>query len=338
MKNDCVIRLGALGDVVLLSGVLDHLHREHSRTFTLITHLSFAPLFDGHPAVDRVEPFKPGPLSAWRARCRELSSAYAGGILYDLHANIRSRLLSLSWRGPVRRYRKMSLERRVYLLFRLGRLSRKLCALNVTQRYLEAFLPGHGQPAAALAPKLYLRNGESEKAKHLLSGHGINRPFVAFHPYATHASKAWPGRHWQTLAQTLAADGVPCVVLGRATIPLRISPAVDLTNATDIRSTMAVLSLAQGLVTNDSGPMHLGTAMGTPVVALFGPTAREWGFYPAGKADCVLRSDLSCSPCSLHGKAGCCRGLKCMESISPGKVVEALKGHRSPPTFPTSSC
>ncbi len=70
--------------------------------------------------------------------------------------------------------------------------------------------------------------------------------------------------------------------------------------------------------------MHLACGVGTPVVALFGPTTRTWGFYPEGPKDVVLECDLPCRPCSLHGGKTCQRNLECMSNISPEDVLQAL--------------
>ncbi|MBR5733991.1 MAG: hypothetical protein IKX79_00425 [Desulfovibrionaceae bacterium] len=91
-----------------------------------------------------------------------------------------------------------------------------------------------------------------------------------------------------------------------------------------MRETAALISLAAALVTGDSGPMHLASAVGTPVAALFGPTARAWGFMPQGTRDIVLQKALPCRPCSLHGAKTCPRGQECMTGITPDEVMDAL--------------
>ena len=69
--------------------------------------------------------------------------------------------------------------------------------------------------------------------------------------------------------------------------------------------------------------MHLASAGRTPVVALFGPTGPEWGFYPEGPLDVVLETDLPCRPCSLHGTATCKNTQRCLRDIMPETVLTA---------------
>ena len=65
-------------------------------------------------------------------------------------------------------------------------------------------------------------------------------------------------------------------------------------------------------------------AVGTPVVALFGPTVREFGYFPLLPTSRVLQSDLACRPCSRNGKRACHRGdLACLVGIAPGAVSAA---------------
>jgi heptosyltransferase-2 len=71
--------------------------------------------------------------------------------------------------------------------------------------------------------------------------------------------------------------------------------------------------------------MHLAVATGTPVVALFGPTVREFGFYPFRARAEVLERDLWCRPCTAHGSAHCpLAHHNCLETIVPSEVMDAM--------------
>jgi len=78
-------------------------------------------------------------------------------------------------------------------------------------------------------------------------------------------------------------------------------------------------------VTHDSGLMHLAAARGRRVVALFGSTSPALGFAPVGEGHAVLCRELSCQPCTLHGRERCPRGhFRCMTTIEPDQVGDAL--------------
>jgi heptosyltransferase II len=80
------------------------------------------------------------------------------------------------------------------------------------------------------------------------------------------------------------------------------------------------------LVTNDSGAMHIAVAQDVPVVAIFGPTTRDLGFYPYGEKDIVVEKDLPCRPCGRHGGYRCRRkNFACMKLITVSDVFNAVK-------------
>jgi len=79
-------------------------------------------------------------------------------------------------------------------------------------------------------------------------------------------------------------------------------------------------------VTNDSGPMHLAAAAGVPVVAIFGATSRELGFFPYGNGHRVVEAELACRPCGLHGGRDCPEGhFLCMKLVTVPQVLDACR-------------
>jgi ADP-heptose:LPS heptosyltransferase len=318
-----VFRLGHMGDVALTTGVLSHWHERTGQTFVFATREANLPLLANHPAVAGSIGLTKADLTdlGWLRRTGELARQYAGSTLVDLHGTLRSRILALRWKGPVRRYPKFGLARRLFERTRSDRFREKLEALNVPQRYALT-LDRNAPERASVLPRIYLTEAESHAAERRLSPISCQGPRVALHPYATHPSKQWPTENWVRLAALLDAQGVNWFVVGRNETPLTNGHERDLTNQTDLRATCALLGRADLLVTGDSGPMHLACGVGTPVVALFGPTARAWGFYPAGERDVVLERDMPCRPCSLHGAGQCAHGFECMTELTPEKVLD----------------
>ncbi|MGE4506360.1 MAG: glycosyltransferase family 9 protein [Desulfovibrionaceae bacterium] len=339
-QTACALRLSALGDVVLTTGVLDYWHRTRGLSFIFLTRPGPAEVLVGHPAIERVVVLDGPELSgaAWLRRGAELAREFSGLPLIDLHGTLRSRLLALRWRGPVRRYPKLGLERRAYDRFRLDAVRQRLERTCVTQRYalaLEAEPPSPAEllPVIALAPEetaqatarlLAIQEGASRQEAARQGAASAGAGVVALHPYATHPNKAWPREHWAALASALSQAGVRWFVVGRGEAPLLPGDPRDLTGRTSLRETCALLRAADALVTGDSGPMHLAAGVGTPVVALFGPTHRAWGFAPQGPADVVLERAMDCRPCSLHGARPCPGEHACLAAITPGEVLEAL--------------
>ena len=335
-----VFRLGAMGDVLLLTGVLEHWGRERGLRFTVVTRDSWAQVFTGHPAVDRVIGLNADELTFGaffrfsRELAGEMSRKHPGMGLLDLHGVTRSRILRMLWKGPVRRYPKYSLERRLHLLFRPQGLRARLERWNTPQRYamaLDTTPPG----PVELMPRMWFQDRELNEAEQRLRAVGLDkRPRIALHPFATHPAKAWPGERWLELVRALDSSGLGWYFMGRGELPRILRQVADdsgasFVNQGSVRESAALLACSELLVTGDSGPMHLAGGAGTPVVALFGPTTRAWGFMPpeleqGGRAR-VLQKELDCRPCSLHGKGKCPRNHECLTSLGAEDVLNGIR-------------
>jgi heptosyltransferase-2 len=118
-------------------------------------------------------------------------------------------------------------------------------------------------------------------------------------------------------------------VVGLGTEPERAllsEPGVVSGFGTELGLAAALLRGARAAVANDSGLMHLATAVGTPVVALFGPTAPTFGYAPYRSPARVLEVALPCRPCTVFGGAHCpMRHHRCMIDLDPERVAAALE-------------
>ena len=200
--------------------------------------------------------------------------------------------------------------------------------------YYLCLLDGLGIPRPVPAPlKLAVTEEEKEAMATRLASHGIERdaPIVAINPGATYGSaKRWYPDRFAAVADALSGEwGAEVVVVGStAEAPLagEIEAAarrgvVNLAGKTTVREMMALLSLSSFLVTNDSGPMHIGAALGVPLVAIFGPT--DWRrTSPWTSLAKVVRVEIDCSPCRLRV---CDRGHECMLGVTPEMVVDAAR-------------
>jgi heptosyltransferase-2 len=103
--------------------------------------------------------------------------------------------------------------------------------------------------------------------------------------------------------------------------------AVNACSKLTLRQSAALIGRAALVVTNDSAPLHLATAMGTPVVAVFGPTVPEFGFGPLRAGDVSLGiAGLQCRPCSAHGPPACpLSHHRCMRELTVEAVLAAIE-------------
>ena len=170
-------------------------------------------------------------------------------------------------------------------------------------------------------------------ADQLFRGH--HGPFVGVHASGGRESKQWHLDRFAGVARRLAESKNATIVLtgSAADRPLVDAvrqgltglPAIDASGTLDLPSLAALLGRLDLFITGDTGPMHLAAAVGTPVVALFGPS-NPLRYGPLAAHQRVLRIDLPCSPCGqVRLPPERCRGHvpDCLDGISVDAVVAA---------------
>lgn len=168
---------------------------------------------------------------------------------------------------------------------------------------------------------------------------GTSEPFVALAPGSAWGTKRWP--YYVELAKRLSDDFRVAIIGSKAdlTVATAISEALQtgsVINAVGVLPLLASAELigrAQAIVTNDSAPQHLASAMGTPTLTIFGPTVPEFGFGPLADRNAVAGHDgLGCRPCDRHGPQRCPLGhWRCMRELSPEYISSLLTEVLNPP-------
>jgi heptosyltransferase-2 len=166
------------------------------------------------------------------------------------------------------------------------------------------------------------------------AGLAQDAPYVVLAPGAEYGpAKQWPTAHYRAAAQALAASGRRVLVAGLPkeqalgdAILAGLPGALNLAGCTTLPELVAVLAGARLLISNDSGAMHVGAALGVPQIALFGSTNPHWTAPLNARARVIYRAE-PCSPCYARG---CPLGhLRCLQEIRPEQVLaeaEALLG------------
>jgi heptosyltransferase-2 len=188
-------------------------------------------------------------------------------------------------------------EVRVGLLNDLRFGERKLPRM-IDQMGALALAKGVPLPVEWPLPELKVPAAELEPWRARLGLAGESRPIVTLSPGAVGAGKAWPPEHYAALAKALAQDGASVWVLGgpsEAATARQIAEAagerVRGLTGTDLRNAVLALAAADVSVTNDSGLMHVSAALGTPTVAIFGPTS-PWHWKPLNPVSAILEPEV----------------------------------------------
>ena len=155
---------------------------------------------------------------------------------------------------------------------------------------------------------------------------------IAVAPGSKWFTKMWPREYFDDLLERLSGlDNVKTVLVGGKEdkeIELKNeNMAIDLRGETSLLDLAEILKRTDVLVTNDSSPIHIGSAFEKPfIAAIFGPTVKEFGFTPSNKKNTVIEIEgLECRPCGMHGHDKCPLGhFKCMREILPEKVFDIV--------------
>ena len=192
--------------------------------------------------------------------------------------------------------------------------------------------PVRDVPAATLRPRLFPGPRERTAVDGLLGATG-SEPLIALAPGSIWATKQWP--YYSDLARELRAAARLVVIGAETDRPLAAEilaaangAAIDATGRLSLLASAELVGRAMLLVTNDSAPLHLASAMNTPTLAIFGPTVPEFGFGPlAERSQVAGHTGLACRPCDRHGPRRCPLGhWRCMREITADDVARIARG------------
>lgn len=327
-----IIKPSSLGDIIQSLPVLKALRD----TFPVINiewviSRNLKDILEGNPLVDRLIVFDkdswkrlkniPETIKETAMLIKTLRAGHYDMVL-DLQGLLRSGFMTFLVSSPL----KVGFEnaREGSRLF----YNRKVLAdraIHAVDRYLE-IAKAAGAKAEEIGFSLYIDELARGKIKSLIGG---LRKYIVIVPSARWKTKRWPMGRFSALISRLS---FPCVITGsdadRKTVQQVADSAdgnvINLCGRTGLKELTALIAGAKAIVSNDSGPMHIGAALGVPVIALFGPTDPEktgpygWNHSKDLK---VIKTSVSCSPCFKKK----CRDPVCMSEISVETVLEELK-------------
>jgi heptosyltransferase II len=327
VSSSLVIQTSFLGDTVLTTPLLAQL--ANRGPVDVVTTPASAALLANHPAVRAVIVYDKrggdrGIRGLLRLARRLRASRYDVALLAQ--GSWRSAVLALLAGIPSRIGFTSSTGRWLYTKRVPYRDD-----LHHAARLLMLARPNGREPLPEeLRPTLAPGDAERSAVNALLAQHAVQpgQPLVALAPGSVWATKRWP--YYPELARLLASRARLVVIGSGADAPfaqaiLAAEPsAIDATGRLSLLASAELIGRCGVVVTNDSAPLHLASAMGTPTVAIFGPTVPGFGFGPLSpRASVVGRDTLPCRPCDRHGPQRCPLGHhRCMRDILPALVAE----------------
>ncbi len=331
MRNILVIKLRYIGDVLLAMPTVRAIKAARPDVrVTMMVNRGTEDVLSGNQDLDEIIVLDKGSLAAQLRLIVGLRRRRFDRVI-DLTDGDRSAFLSWISGAPVR------------IGFNEEHRWREKCYTHVVQsvpgvqhridRDLEALKP-LGIQAGSKDPRLWLTPEEEKSADQQLDQLGVQRSqsMVILQPGARYWFKAWPPERFAELADRLISQYGCQVLIGGSDQDIDLaqqirqmakSNPIIMAGRTTIKQFTAIAKKSALFVGNDSGAMHIASAVGTPVVALFGPSnPREWG--PRGGPVEVLYKELDCRIC-FHPT--CERGEQnCMRLITIDEVMLAVAG------------
>ncbi|MDH3723845.1 MAG: lipopolysaccharide heptosyltransferase I [Desulfobacteraceae bacterium] len=342
--NILIVKLSAIGDVIHTLPALNALRNYYpNANITWLVEEDAAPLVQGHKALNRVLVSK---RKHWLKALRSLSflstiKEIFGFIkalrdtrydmILDFQALLKSGILIALARGRRKIGFGKGLEHMehsyIFLNEHVPAVDMEIHALSRGMMLLNAV----GIPTNEVEYNLPISIHDREKIHELIKQHGINgvESIIAINPVAKWETKLWPNKKFAELADMLVDQyGMKIVFTGgikdysiiQSITSSMKGRAINFAAKTTLTELAALYEKAALVISTDTGPMHLAAAMGTPVVALFGPTA-PWRTGPYGPGHHVIKAELECSPCFKRR----CETTDCMYQISVMQVFDWVK-------------
>jgi heptosyltransferase-2 len=331
-----VIRLSSIGDIILASPLIRAFHKRFPNAqIDFAVKIEFAELLLHHPFLTTIHRIDTRTGFSGLRKIKQSIKSVGYDLVIDIHDNFRSKYLRSRLGTEVASVNKRKLEGFLLTKFKVHTYKG---IIPVAERYLETAKKftviddGEGL-------EVFVAQDTRARVIDKLKNLGIENSFsvdrnkvIGFCPNAKHNTKMWPREYFMQLGRLLQEKHGARIFLFGGTSDVQHcrevllglnGQAVNLAGELSIMETAAAMDVCDVIVTNDTGLMHLAAARRRKIVAIFGPTVQEFGFFPYRANSIVLeKRDLKCRPCSHIGTAECPKKhFRCMIDI---RVADAL--------------
>lgn len=339
-NNILIIRFSSLGDIILASPLIRVVRAAcPSARIDFLVKSQYAELLKFNPCLSSIIELKTNSDEELRSLKRSIQATRYDLIL-DIHNSLRSRKLRLFSR--TRHVRVVN--KRVIKRFALVHLKRNYYKnlVSVADRYLET-VRKFGIKDDGKGLEVFVPDETASAVKTMMSKHKLERyeTVIGLAPAARHFTKRWPQERFvECGVQATKGQRRKILIFGNreerdycGDIAQMINAAAGSSVAESLAGSLSLLETAAALdfctvvVSNDTGIMHLAAARKRKVVAIFGSTVRELGFFPYGTQSIVVENKgLHCRPCSHIGLDRCPEGhFRCMIDINAEEVISATE-------------
>lgn len=330
----CISRMKFIGDIILTTPLIRSVREKFPEAFiTYLGEKEGVSLLRHHPDLNEIISFdfaRPTIIEQVRV-IRELRKKKFD-LFIDLFCNPRTAMIARASGASIRIGKEVRGRGSLYT-HRISDNGKPKTAIEFHYQYLQPL----GIEPGNHAPKIFLTEDERREARTFLKWQDIDldRPIIGLHPGATWPAKMWEWEKFADLADLIRAKLKAQVVItqgpGDKEIALNVSQRSVGSNlllpVVPIRQLAAMISQFKVFVSNDAGPMHIGPAVGTKTIGIFGPGEENiWFPYHREDGHLPLRKNVACHPCHLDF---CNRSqdefMECMKLLSVREVLAEVE-------------
>jgi lipopolysaccharide heptosyltransferase II len=322
-----ILRLSSIGDIILTSAFLRQVKdRYKDAEIDFVVKEQYLDLVKNNPNLDNIFTLhKTGTVNALN-NLRKTIEKNQYDFIFDLHNNLRTRGLLKNFKeNKISRIKKNKIKRAILVEFKINLFKQ---IISIPQRYLKT-----GQKFDIKDDnkglELFFDEKTEQSVEKKVLGKLNNGAFIAVGPGASFFTKQWPTNYFQEWIEIFLKERKEKILLlGGQDAEDKFSKldindrVINLIGKTTLLESAYIIKKAKALLSNDSGLMHMATAVQTPVAAIFGSTVEELGFAPFRSKNLIIQNEsLWCRPCSHIGKNKCpLAHFKCMKEIAPVEV------------------
>jgi len=331
-----VIRFSSIGDIILTSPLLRILRKKFPDScIDFVVRSEYSELIRYNPYINNI--FEFNVQSGWQG-LKELKNKFAYkkyDLLIDLQNNIRSIYIRMLVKGPQKVVVNKNVMKRLALVILKKNFYKEI--LPVPIRYIRS-VAKYGLEYDGAGLDLFINDDDYYRVDKDVSMYGINEAnvVIGFCPSARHKTKCWPKEYFVELGVKIAQMYKAKIIIFGSNLDKKVcneiatsinectksNSSIDLSGKYTLLETAAFMRYCNCVITNDTGLMHVASAMKRKVVAIFGSTVKEFGFVPFGTENIIVEKDIACRPCSHIGKEKCPKKhFNCMKEITADSVL-----------------
>ena len=325
LKKILLIRFSSIGDIVLTTPVVRCLrHQYPDAQLHVLTKSSYRSIYASNPYVDKVFELS----SNMKEVVRQLREEHYDFVV-DLHKNWRSWRVRMALHRPSASFPKLDFQKFLYTKLKIG----KLPSVHIVDRYFKA-VEKLGVHNDGQGLDFFFNEGDELHYEDLPEA--FREGFVAVVIGGQHSTKILPV---DKVVEVCKALDYPVILVGGPEdaargdrIKAKVGSYVGNTcGRLTLGQSASLLKLADAVLTNDTGMMHIAAALRKPIVSVWGNTVPEFGMYPylpkGMKPSAIIENkNLKCRPCDKLGYAKCPKGhFNCMNSLDSKEIAEKIR-------------